>query len=192
VDSGAIIGSYLQDRTLGDAEWTRDGRGGFYMDGARALIGHLDLPSGADRVVYALPQGQILGRGIALSRDGQWLAVPITDGDMNAIVKIPTTGGSPTTLFTLRPPDYFNLQEWTTDGQHVLFTRSRRRPGALTAEEWQLWSVAAAGGEPRFLNLSMPDLGSVRPSPDGRRLVFTASNSRNRIRVLENVLSALR
>jgi Tol biopolymer transport system component len=191
-ETGMLVGSYLQDRAIGDAEWTRDGSGAFYMDVKRALIGRLDLPSGADQVVYQLPRGQTLGRGLALSPNGQWIATHVAHRDLHSIIRIPVAGGSTTTLFTLQPPDYFRLQEWTADGRHLLFTRSRQIQGSVAAQEWQLWSIGADGGQPRYLNLSMPDLGSVRPSPDGRRLVFTSSDSRNRIRVLENLLTALR
>jgi len=191
VTSGSLLASYLQGRNFGDAEWLPDGRGAIYIDFQQRLIGRVDIPSGRDSVIYRLPPGQTLGRGIALSPDGRWIAASIFARGSSSIHIIPVGGGSARALISLKSPDSLLLQEWTRDGQAVMFVRSREIPGAVAAQEWQLWSIGADGGEARYLNLSMPDLGTIRPSPDGRRLVFTSRNGRNRIRVLENVLTAL-
>jgi len=192
VRSGTLLASYLQGRNFGDVEWLTDGRGAIYIEFQTKLIGRLDLPSGRDSVIYRLPPGQTMGRGVALSPDGRWIAAAVFERGASSIHIIPVTGGPARPLITLKAPDSLLLQEWTRDGQAVMFVRSREIPGAVAAQEWQLWSIDVVDGEARYLNLSMPDLGTIRPSPDGRRLAFTSRNSRNRIRVLENVLPALR
>jgi serine/threonine protein kinase len=192
VATGQQRAEYLRGRTFGDAEWLPDGNGAIYIDFQQNLIGRLDIPSGVDRVVHRLPDGQILGRGVALSPDGRSIAMHVFERKESSIRVITLEGGQSRTLLTLRPPDSLLLQEWTSNGRAVLFTRSRQIPSVVAAQEWQLWSIDVDGGEPRYLNLSMADLTGVRPSPDGRHLVFTSSDARNRIRVLDNVLTALR
>jgi len=189
--TGVLRGTYLRGHMYGDAEWAPDGTAAFYLDFDHNLVGRVDLSSGTERAIYRLPKGQVLGRGLALTPDGMTIAVNVVEKGVSSIIRIPALGGAPVALAALRPPDSLLVQEWTRDGRHLLFARSRQIPGAFVAQEWQLWSVPMQGGEPRYLGLSMPDLNSIRPSPDGRRLAFISSDSRNRIRMVENVLTAL-
>jgi Tol biopolymer transport system component len=60
------------------------------------------------------------------------------------------------------------------------------------SQEWQLWSVGVEpGATARYLDFSMANLNDVRPAPDGTRLVFASSSAERRLRVVENVFSAL-
>ena len=188
--TGQLMRSYLAGRQFGDVEWSADGTGAFFMDFKQRLIGRLDIASGGERTIYRLAGATEFNRGIAVAPHGTTIAFHVYDGDISSIVAIPAAGGRAKTLLTVRPQHRVALQEWTSDGRQLLFARSRSMPGTASTQEWQLWSVDVQGGETHYLDLSMPNLGSLRVNAAGRRLVFTSSNSQNSLRVLDNVLAA--
>jgi Tol biopolymer transport system component len=190
VDTGRLVQTYLAGRQFGDVEWSADGTAAFFVDFKQRLIGKLNIGSGDERIVYRLPGKQQFNRGIALSPDGATIAFHSFEGDSSAIMSVPARGGTPRTLYVVPPQHRVIVQEWTRDGRNVLFVRSRAIAGAGPSQEWQLWSLGAADGALHYLDLSMPSLGAVRPSPDGRRLVLSSSNAANRLRVLDNVFTA--
>jgi Tol biopolymer transport system component len=192
IETGRLLRSYLTDRQFGDVEWAKDGASAFFMDFKERLIGRLDIQTGAERVIYRLPGQLQFNRGIAISPDGDTLAFNAVDGDDESLYAIPVVGGRARRLLTLRSPQRLMIQEWTRDGRQLLFVRSRQMAGSDLSREWQLWSVDREGGEPHYLDLSLPNLGDIRPNPDGRRLAFSSSNAANRLRVVDNLLSTIR
>jgi hypothetical protein len=82
---------------------------------------------------------------------------------------------------------------WTPDGRHLLFGIANRGAGTWTVEAHR---IAAAGGSPEKLDLTIEALGSganLRLHPDGRRLAFAASAGFNgELWVMENVLAPLK
>ena len=190
IETGQLITSYLAGRQFGDVEWSADGTGAFFIDFDQRFIARLDIGSGAERIVYRLPDKQAFNRGIALSPDGETIAFHTFEGDTNALITIPAKGGTARTVYVVPRQHRVMLQEWTGDGRHLLFVRSRAIAGAGPSQEWQLWSIGISDRTLHYLDLSMPSLGAVRPDPDGRRIALSSSNAANRLRVLDNVLSA--
>jgi hypothetical protein len=71
----------------------------------------------------------------------------------------------------------------TPDGRYVFITRATANRAQTT-----LWSVAARGGAPNKIDLTVPALREVRIHPDGQRIAFTAGEGQMEIWVLENFL----
>lgn len=188
VSTGELLDSFLLDRT-GDVAWAADGTAFFYIDVKARTIGKMNVASHSEQPIYRLPPQYDFERGIALSPANDRIAFAAVHGDAVSILVIPVSGGPATPLVTLPRPHRLALQQWTRDGAQLLFVRSRAIPGAPLSQEWQLWAVDRDGGAPRYLDFSMPNLFDVRPSPDGRQLVFSSSNAENRLRVVEHVFS---
>ncbi|HUP43588.1 MAG TPA: protein kinase [Thermoanaerobaculia bacterium] len=85
-------------------------------------------------------------RGVFFSPDGRWLAY--IDAEARELRRIAVGGGSP---FTICATDGFAGGDWREDGTIVF---SKGPPAGL-------WTVSAAGGEPRPLTRTNP-----RPGPD--------------------------
>ena len=106
--------------------------------------------------------------GIALSRDGQWLAFDSDRAGRQAIYRMPISGGEPTPMVDSNGDDF--MPAWSPDGQEIAFygfRQGRRR----------LFVSPVAGGAPVAVapdsfNQRFPDW-----APDGRRLVFHSDRS---------------
>ena len=101
--------------------------------------------------------------GIALSRDGQWLAFDSDRAGRQAIYRMPVAGGEPVPIVDSSGDDF--MPAWSPDGREIAyygFRQGRRR----------LFVSPVAGGAPAAV---APDSSNQRfPdwAPDGRRLVF--------------------
>jgi Tol biopolymer transport system component len=172
----------------------REYNGGSRTDPRFNRIVAFDIGSGQRRRVFtSLVDGDI--RHIQLSPDGQRLAMVI-QGRLNslttqvAVVAIDGTGYQ----VIGNGPDARNSGysvAWTRDGRNVLFST----PTAGMANDWQVMSVAAAGGStPTFTGVDVKhsDRMLIAVSPDGSRLAFSGTSTAKEFWALDNVLSALR
>jgi len=101
--------------------------------------------------------------GMAVSRDGRWLAFDSDRGGGQAIYRVPLSGGEPEQLSAGGGDDF--MPSWSPDAREIAyygFRDGRRRLFLLRLGGGPPGPVVADSGNQRF-----PDW-----APDGRRLVF--------------------
>ena len=169
-------------------QWAPDGRA-FYsvsLTSGRKHLLKIAVPSGQTREIYRDLNGGLIF-GIAVSPDGQSLAVNVSDGAEVKLDLVSATDGSTRELMrrAVADPGHYRLQQWTRDGRNILLTRRVEKP-TVTEE---LWSVPAAGGPPRSLNLAREVVDYVRVSPDGERIVFRTGRPYWDLWLMDNILN---
>jgi Tol biopolymer transport system component len=169
-DSGQPSGRVVRitaGLSLHTIDLSRDGRVLTYAGFTEyANIWSLPIPTeGAADLAEARPvtAGHQSIEGIALSRDGQWLAFDSDRAGRQAIYRVPVAGGDPVPILEGTGDDF--MPAWSPDGREIAyygFHEGRRR----------LFVTPVAGGAPAAV---APDSSNQRfPdwAPDGRRLVF--------------------
>ena len=144
-----------------------------------------DLPSGREtEVVRNEPPGWV-----SVSPDGQRLLVGATE-DKSLVWRImPATGGNARVLVRIdaEEADYYVGASWTPDGRYVVFTKGQKG-GTRATRTVQVWRVAAEGGEPQRLGLTVDELWWLRAHPDGRHVAFGTSQARTEVWLMEHFL----
>ncbi len=153
--------------SLHTIDLSRDGRVLVYTDfTAYANIWSLPIPS-KGQVSSAMAEAVTFGHqsieGMALSRDGGWLAFDSDRGGGHAIYRLALPAGEPEPLTAGSGDDF--MPAWSPDGREIAYYgfREGRR---------QLFAMPVDGGRP---NAVAPDSANQRfPdwAPDGRHLVF--------------------
>ena len=173
-------------------EFSRDGNIIYYLrpspsdvDGSR-LVAH-DLRSGQETVVIERP-GLYMG---LVSPDGQRLLIAraMEEGNSQILLIMPTTGGKARELVKVdgeKEVPFWGSASWTPDGRYVVFFKGVKGKD----RQWQLWRVAAEGGEPQPLGLNVTDrlVGSLKLHPDGRRVAIDDVKVNLEVWVMENFL----
>jgi Tol biopolymer transport system component len=81
---------------------------------------------------------------------------------------------------------------WTQDSRYVVFLKAVNEDEKVAYKDtkWQLWRVAADGGEPEPLGLNFTGqfVGSLKISPDGRYVVIDDVGVNLEVWVMENFL----
>jgi Tol biopolymer transport system component len=101
--------------------------------------------------------------GMAISRDGRWLAFDSDRGGNQAIYRVPLSGGEPEPLSADSGDDF--MPSWSPDAREIAyygFREGRRRLFVMPVDGGPPSPVVADSGNQRF-----PDW-----APDGRHLVF--------------------
>jgi Tol biopolymer transport system component len=162
-------------------DWAPDGKSLYFVrrddiQRRRRIVRH-DIESGAEEEIYS--QAKTALYGLAVSPDGKQLAFATDDG----LKILATAGGQARDLTRVEA----NLATaWTKDGKFILYTKLREG----SKDMYDLWRIAASGGEPEKLALSMRKMMHVKVHPDGRRIAFTASQrpGKKEVWVMENFL----
>ena len=108
---------------------------------------------------------------VALSPDGEWLALTVTEYDMEEnrgnsdIWLLSTKGGEPRRLTTSDKSD--QSPKWKPDGSGIAFLSNRDGSS-------QIYFLSLAGGEAEKLTDLPVDVESFVWSPDGTKFAFTA------------------
>ena len=151
------------EQAFGKAILSSDGKSLFYVRGNmidRMQIMVRDLESGTDRELYR--DASRLPLQIALSPDGRSLAVA-NRGPDKFLKVLAISGGEPRALFTWKEGVFPNEPVWTPNVRQILFLRNRCH---------ELWSIAAAGGEPQMLGRMDFQMDYLSMHPNGRTIVF--------------------
>jgi Tol biopolymer transport system component len=173
---------------LQDPRFSSDGRFIFYRRvGPAYEIVRWDRTADERRVLYSAPAGEV-NTGFAVSPDGRWLAFSRAlrpDGRPAELYVMPSAGGEPRPVFRAEPAEYADLQAFTADSAHLLFTRA---PFGTSAN--QLWRVTLESGEAARIEIGLqPSL--VRVHPDGRQLAVETRELYGEQWVIENLLVAV-
>ena len=156
-----------------------DGRRLFYARGTAVVMRNLQTE--AEQGIHSLPENS----GMALSPDGNWLALKINraaDGGRPSIQVVPVAGGEPRTIYTLPDPDSSSWRElaWSPDGWYLFFTKGHS----------EVWQIPVAGGAPQRVAANLSLISCISIHPDGRRVAVSSGNAKYEVWVMENLLSS--
>ncbi len=131
------------------------------------------LPGTAD----ILPKpGQI---AIALSPDGRTLAIATINQKTKEtrLARVDVDGSKYRELYGPYQVSTINDRlAWTKDGRSILFSESADRNS-----DSQIMRIGAEGGKPEFTGLTIKNLSTFDPSPDGSRLAYSTTAAGNTI-----------
>jgi Tol biopolymer transport system component len=166
-----------------------DGRTIFYMkhrdapNANRVQLLARDLQSGRETEVIE----KVGLNWVSVSPDGKRLVIGVAEDRSLALRVLPASGGESREVVRI-PGDEANYRVWTSwtqDGRQLIFARGQK--GRATRNV-QVWRVAAEGGEPQRLGLTVDELWWLRLHPDGRRLAIGTYKTSAETWVLENFL----
>jgi Tol biopolymer transport system component len=174
-------------------EFSPDGNTIFYpkaaasadVNGSRIVA--RDLRSGQETVVIE-KQGIYAG---LMSPDGQRLLIAASDGMTQVLFVMPAAGGEAREMVRIEGgfPGSAGGLSWTSDARSVVFLKAAKGK----AGQWQLWRVAAEGGEPQPIGVvAARQLVGLRLHPDGRRVAITDVKVNLEVWVMENFLPGLK
>lgn len=122
-----------------------------------------------------------------VSPDERWLALygRPEGGTKTTVMLLPAQGGS------LRPLDVDGMNgwgySWTRDSKRLLLSRSVKSPSGQGAESELFW-VSIDGGAPQSMGIRMSGrLSAPSLNRDGKRLLFSATETSNELWVLRNL-----
>jgi Tol biopolymer transport system component len=157
-------------------------KGSFSDPNASALVA-IDLESKREKTLLSR-KGLTL---VAVSPDGQRLAVTWSDNLAQALLVLPATGGAAREVARV-PADQANWRVgpvWMPDGRSIIFAKGLKgRP----TRKVELWRVPAEGGTPQPLGLSFDELWWLRIHPDGHRVALGGWQSKLEVWMMENFL----
>jgi Tol biopolymer transport system component len=178
-------------------EFSPDGKTIFYVreeeaSGTRTIRSR-DLATGRETDLYRTSSAASVWN-VTISPDGGQLAFTLikTKAKESSLNIMPSTGGEPHELLTLKKPEAFSFQaaKWTRDGRELVYIKGRELAN-LAGWEGELWSIPAEGGEPRRLDLTGNGLRDVMFHPDGKRITYSSGTWSSEIWVMENFLPGL-
>jgi len=163
------------------------------VNGSR-LVAH-DLRSGQETVVMEKP-----GLYACMeSPDGKQLLLALNEeGKSQVLLVMPAAGGEARELVRVDEKEvpFWGSPSWTPDGRYVAFLKGVKGEAQIPykARQWQLWRVAAEGGEPQSLGLNFAGqlTGALRLHPDGRRVAIDDIKVNLEVWVMENFLPPLK
>ena len=170
--------------------WAADGRKIFYRtrsEGGPTPVARFierDIATGREREIARGRLGHIVP-----SPDGKWIATAAADSATREtrVLLLPVEGGVTRTIMQAPSAGGFAVAPvaWTRDGKALII--SKVSPTA--PESSDLWVVAVGGGEPRKLDVVLPERSAISLHPDGRQLAFNSRDRRTtEVWVLENFL----
>jgi len=149
--------------------WSRDG--GFLLFNQEGLIQRLDLPSGAPRLIDT---GEVTknNNDHGLSFDGKWLALSSHTEQPgrkagSQIYVVPAGGGKPRKV-TDEAPSYWH--GWSPDGKTLVYCAER-------GGQYDVWSIATAGGPETRLTTAPGLDDGPEFSPDGGYIYFNSTRT---------------
>jgi Tol biopolymer transport system component len=125
-------------------------------------------------------------RDLQVSPDGRWLAFygGMEGGAKNTLMVLPTEGGS------LRDLDIDDLHDggfsWSPDSSRLMVSRRVKRVNGQGADSEFYW-VSVEGGAPQSMGIRMNGLSAPSLNPDGKRLLFSSTETPEELWVLRNL-----
>ncbi len=188
-----------EDVAVGPPAWFPDGKTLIYPV-ARREAGTItraivirDLKTGQEKALFR-PAAGVKVDDIALSSDGKQVAITVIEKDAkaSALKLMAVAGGDATEIARAQEPEMIvgDSLSWSADSRYIIFGKSRPA-GQETKTE--LLAVAADGGEPHSLGLTMEGMvGNVSFLPDRHHIAFQAIAGVGKIEVwaMENFLPA--
>jgi TolB protein len=150
---------YSSPRTLEAPNWSPDGK--YLLLNSEGKLWRLPITGGEPEPVAI---GDIKGANNdhGISPDGKWFALSAQN-----IFVVPSSGGEPRQL-TQKTPSYFH--GWSPDGKTLAYCARRD-------DNFDIYTIAAAGGEERRLTTSPGYDDGPDYSPDGKWIYFNSDRS---------------
>lgn len=144
--------------------WTPDGKALIYNGGGR--MWRIPVEGGTPELI---PTGDVrCNNDHVVSADGQWLAISGSVGrDPSKIYIVPVTGGTPR-LVTEKGPSY--LHGWSPDMKRLVYCAQRDG-------EYDVYAIAAEGGEEKRLTDARGLDDGPEYSPDGKQIYFNSDRT---------------
>ena len=125
-----------------------------------------------------------------LSPDGKTLAFIWRSSQANkqVVARVAIDGSDYREIHSLKRGVQLDHLAWDKDGKTLLF-------GTRTDEEWKIMRISADGGKPEasgFDHGKLTSLLNISPSPDGKRLAFSANQRIHELWAVDNLLSVLK
>ncbi len=172
-------------------DFSRDGNVVFYVrqaappDVSVTRLVARDLRSGKETVVIE-KRGLFAG---AVSPDGQRLLIATWEVESSQVLLVmPAAGGEARELVRVggeKEVPFWGAPWWTPDGRYIAFMKGVK---GMTPNQWELWRVAAEGGEPQRIGLIPARFRDARLHPDGRRVAIEDVKVDFELWVMENFL----
>jgi len=174
------------------ALWSRDGNSIVYAIGNPPRVVRRDIVTGAE--VELFNSGDTGGvQLIALSPDGQWLALRSRLPASKRVVRLmimPAAGGEAREIFRPLDGESIGRPIWLPDGRFVYFAKSTvtsSTPQRPAKPEY--WRIRPDGSDLERVPLDI-SANAFSFSPDGRRLVFASVERKSELWALENMTPA--
>jgi Tol biopolymer transport system component len=172
--------------------WLRSGTSVVYVERSwsesRDRILKQDVASGRITELGRWDMHEQLLYMVAASPTGDSIAFGLTDAKANVprIFVMSAAGGPEREVARLPAKQYVPWDlNWTPDGTHLVYVT--RTPDAID-QPFQMWAVAAAGGEPYRVGIQDARLNQLRIHPDGRRIAYRAGTEQQEVWVMEDFL----
>ena len=145
------------------------------------------LAQGSPRLALFQSDTLSIGGGAALSPDGQWLALALLESPQTASIWVVRPHGRHPSRLT-SPGKWDGNLAWSASGETLYFVSNRP---AASGDSDSYYGMAlpfdrrrgVASGEPRQVT-PQSMLGYLRPSPDGKTVVFVDAGDRQLLKVV--------
>jgi Tol biopolymer transport system component len=124
-----------------------------------------DLLTGEERELYRASSGDEEPVGIALSPDGERLAM--LSANRKILSVMPSGGGNPRVIYQFDQSWNRTKPEWTRDGKYLLIS-------SVGLEECTLYRISVENGRSQEIKLHKSLWGLFTAHPDGRQIAFTS------------------
>ncbi len=179
---------------LGWPVWLGNGTSVAYIErswtDARDRIVRQDVSSGQVTELGRWSMDAQWLNNLAASPGGDSLAFVMTDAKarMPGVYVMAAAGGPAREVVRLPARTYVPRDlNWTPDRTRLLYTLGAPDDAD---QPWQIWAVAAAGGEPYRIGIQDVGLSQLRIHPDGRRITYLAGEEQTEVWVMEDFLPA--
>ncbi|MEO7648217.1 MAG: tetratricopeptide repeat protein [Gemmatimonadaceae bacterium] len=166
----------------------------------KTLVRH-SLTDSLRTEIYGYTDSKRNMAGPAVSADGKWIAfIEIlmdsigTNSSFGSSINVVATGGGEPREVARSPGNSgFRNLVWSPDGQHIYFTRNAivsDGRGGMTSDtnNEPVMRVPVAGGTPQETGILAEGIQTIRFSPDGTRITYTAGRPSLEVWVMENFL----
>jgi Tol biopolymer transport system component len=128
--------------------------------------------------------------GLVLSPDERFFAFSESGGlgKLAELKMLAVEGGEPQTLYALKKDEWIAVQDWTPDGQYIIFSKLIASGGKEKSPESSLWKISPEGGEPQKIEITIASFDHLRIHPDGQHIAFTSGERGSEVWVMENFL----
>ena len=197
--SGGESRLYAANRNYRDIEW--DNAMHVVFGELNRGIVRLNLETRDEEVLFSVPKGSSIGRGIASTPDRSGIAFVVESRGAGTarLMMMNRDGSGVHELFAKsRPRPYGGLPffaavplllgQWRADGGELLFASTEALPSGYTKWETALWAVPADGGAPHTTGLSAAGLRDIRVEPNGGRVAYTVFTVHTDAVVLPHIL----
>ena len=132
-----------------------------------------DLESGSEAVLYTDKRFF----SFSLSPDGQWLALTLAGSGAFRLELMSTESGETSEVHKFKKGIWLRgnpTVAWTADGNYLLLSV---RDSNEDSDSYELWRIAADGGEPEKLGLKIDNpFQGLSVHPDGRHITYSTTN----------------